>query len=370
MRKKFWAATFTLAGAIIGAGILGLPYVFAQSGFLIGIFWLVALGSIMIYVHLCIGEISLRTKGRHQLAGYAGQYLGKTGEVLMFFAMIFGIYSALLAYLVGEGQSLSKLLPGQIDPILLGVGFWVIMTLLLRRGLKGLKRIETYGVIAIVFLVLGFFIKMFPQIQLSNLAVNTPVNFAVPFGIVLFALLGFTTIPELRTEIRGREKVLKKAIILGSLIPIVLYIIFSAVFIGVLGRDVTPVATLSFGPIITILGIFTMLTSYFVLSFSLKDMFDYDLRLSKTNNFLFTSLAPLALYTFVSIFNIISFSNILAMGGVISGGLTGILVLLINQKSKLQTRNGIEPEIKMPMNYFIILILSILFIAGIVLQFI
>jgi len=39
--KKFWATTFTLTGTIIGAGILGLPYVFSQSGFFIGSFWLI-----------------------------------------------------------------------------------------------------------------------------------------------------------------------------------------------------------------------------------------------------------------------------------------------------------------------------------------
>ena len=55
MDKKFWATTFTLTGTIIGAGILGLPYVFAKSGFLVGLFWLVVLGAIMIFVNLSLG---------------------------------------------------------------------------------------------------------------------------------------------------------------------------------------------------------------------------------------------------------------------------------------------------------------------------
>ena len=41
------------------------------------------------------------------------------------------------------------------------------------------------------------------------------------------------------------------------------------------------IATLSFGPIMTILGIFTMLTSYFVLSYSLQDTFKNDIKLKK-----------------------------------------------------------------------------------------
>ena len=370
MNKKFWATTFTLTGTMVGAGILGLPYVFAQSGFLIGLFWLVVLGLILIFVNLTLGEITLRTNGKHQLPGYAEKYLGNWGKWTMFFALIFGIYSALLAYLVGEGESISKIFPGNINPVFFGIFFWIIMTLLLKRGLKGLKKIETWGVLGVMAIMFGIFIRFAPMIKMSNLIVWNQSNFTTPIGVVLFSLLGFAAIPELRKEIKGQEKLLKKAIIIGTTIPIILYAIFSSVFVGVLGKDVTEVATLSFGPLITILGIFTMFTAYSVLSFSLKNAFEYDIRVSKKMNFFLTSFVPLVLYIFVSQFNLLGFSSILGIGGVISGGLTGILVLLIAKKAKSNTRNRKQPEIQMPINRMLIIILSIVFIAGIILEFV
>ena len=370
MNKKFWATTFTLTGTIIGAGILGLPYVFAQSGFLAGLFWLIVLGAVMIFVNLTLSETILRTKGKHQLSGYAEKYLGRWGKYAMFFAMLFGIYSALLAYLIGEGESLSKLLPGNINPILLGIAFWLVMTLLLREGLRGLKKIETWGVLGIIIIILGIFIKFIPHVQPSNLLTFNLPNFVLPIGVIMFALLGFTSIPELRQEIKGQEKFFKKAIILGTLIPIFLYILFSSIFVGILGKNVTEVATLSFGPLITILGIFTMLTSYFVLSYSIRDTFKYDFKTSKTTNFVFTSLAPLIVYILVSKFNILGFASILGIGGVISGGSTGILILLMSKKAKTKTRNGKNPEIQMPITWPVIILLVFIFIAGIVLEFI
>ena len=369
MNKKFWATTFTLSGTIIGAGILGLPYVFAKSGFLAGLFWLIVLGAVMIFVNLSLGEITLRTKGKHQLSGYAEKYLGKWGKYIMFFAMIFGVYSALLAYLVGEGESLSQLIPGNTHPLVFGIAFWLIMTLLLKEGLKGLKRIETWGVIAIIAIVTGIVIRFAQFIKPANLMTWNQTSFALPIGIVLFALLGFTSIPELRQEIKGQEKLLRKAIILGTLIPIILYIAFSATFIGVLGTNITEIATLSFGPLMTILGIFTMLTSYFVLSFSLKDAFRYDFKTSKKTNLIFTSIVPLILYIIVTQFEFIGFTLILGIGGVISGGLTGILILLMLKRAKKTTRNKKKPEIRMPINWLLIIILSIIFIAGIILEF-
>lgn len=370
MNKKFWATTFTLTGTIVGAGILGLPYVFSQSGFLIGLFWLVALGAVMMYVNLALGEVTLRTRGKHQLSGYAEKYLGPWGKRLMFFAMIFGVYSALLAYLVGEGQSLSQIIPGGTHPIVFGIAFWLIMTLLLREGLKGLKKVETWGVIAIIAIITGIVIRFAQFVKPENLMTWNHPNFALPIGVVLFALLGFTSIPELREEIKGQEKLLRKAIILGTTLPIILYIAFSSIFIGVLGTNITEIATLSFGPLMTILGIFTMLTSYFVLSFSLRDTLKYDLRRGKKITFLLTSLVPLALYIITTQFDFIGFILILSIGGVISGGLTGILILIMAKRAKTNKRNNKEPEINIPLNWILIIILSIIFTLSIVLEFV
>ncbi|MFH1328389.1 MAG: hypothetical protein ABIH76_06070, partial [Candidatus Bathyarchaeota archaeon] len=60
------------------------PYVFAKSGFIIGLCWLIFLDAILILVNLYIGEVTLRTKGTHQLQGYAKKYLGLKGSKIMF----------------------------------------------------------------------------------------------------------------------------------------------------------------------------------------------------------------------------------------------------------------------------------------------
>lgn len=361
--KKFWVTAFTLAGTTIGAGILGLPYVFSQSGFFIGIFWLIVLGFILLFVNLYLGEIALRTKTTHQLPGYAKKYLGKKGEVLMFITVAFGIYSALLAYLIGEGQSFSTLFFGNLDySIYFAIGFWFIMTLFLSQGLKELKKIELWGVLAIILIIFIIFFKFIPDVNVNNFVQYDLSNFFLPFGIVMFALLGFTSIPELRMEIKGQESLLKKAVLVGTLIPVILYLIFSYVFVGVLGKTVEQVATISFGNIVIILGIFTMLTSYFVLSFSLKDIFIFDFK-KKRWSFYFVSLLPLFLYLAISFFNLADFVKVLGIGGVISGGLTGILILLTNLKAK--EKGNRNPEFSIPINWVIIGILGLIFLAGI-----
>ncbi|MEX0920455.1 MAG: aromatic amino acid transport family protein [Candidatus Pacearchaeota archaeon] len=369
--KRFLTAAFTLSGTIVGAGILGLPYVFAQSGFFIGMFWILFLGMIMILINLYMGEITLRTKNIHHLPGYAERFIGEWGKRIMMGAIIFGIYSALLAYLIGEGQSLSQLFTGSIESsFFFGVFFWLIMVTFLQGGLNDLKKLEYWGVWGIIFVVFIAFILLFPQVSVDNLTYIDVPQIFLPFGVVLFSLIGFLSIPELRRELGRDKELMKKSILLGAFVPVILYIILSLVFVGVAGDELKQVATLSFsggvGNVLLILGIFTMFTSYFVLSFALKDYFFYDLKRRKLS-FFFTSVFPLALYLIVYFFDLAGFVTVLGLGGVVTGGVAGILILIMNLKAK--EIGDRKPEYSIPLNKIAIGILTLIFIVGIFFEF-
>lgn len=133
--------------------------------------------------------------------------------------------------------------------------------------------------------------------------------------LFFFALVGFYSIPELELEIKGSEKKFKKAIIIGVVIPIIVYIIFSFIFVGVLGENVPQVATIGLGKLVIILGIFTMLTSYFILSFSLKDVFEFDLNYSKRKSFLLVTIIPIIIYISLFFLEKLSFVDVIGIGG-------------------------------------------------------
>jgi len=73
-------AATTLIGTIVGAGLLAIPYVISQTGFLIGFIITVLLGLSFLFLNLITGEIVLRTKEQHQITGYTGKYLGPWGK--------------------------------------------------------------------------------------------------------------------------------------------------------------------------------------------------------------------------------------------------------------------------------------------------
>lgn len=363
--KHFYEAVATLIGTVIGAGIFGIPYVVAKSGFLIGAFYIVFIGLSILMINLYIGEITLRTKGDHQLTGYAEKYLGKWGKRIMAFSMLFGIYFALTAYLIGEGEVLSAIFGG--PPLLYSLLFFIIVSAIIYIGLRLIKRFEVLLSLIFLFIIFLIIAFSFVKIDLTNLAHLNLAYLFLPYGVVLFAFLGAVAIPEMKEELVKHKKLLKKAIILGSLIPLIVYLIFSFVVVGVTGLKTTEIATIGLGNLIgekmilfgNLFAIFAMATSFLTLGLALKEMYNYDYRLNKKIAWLLTCSVPLILI----LLGVKSFIKTIGIAGSIAGGIDGILIVLMFWRvKKLGER---KPEYSLSKHKLIGMILMLVFILGI-----
>ncbi len=351
----------------MGAGFLGLPYVASQTGIKIALFELLIIGTIMTFVMLGLGEVILRTKEKHQLAGYAERYLGKTGKRLMAASMVIGIYAALLAYLIAESQSLSFIIEGSFNQnIRWGIVFWALVSIITYGGIKSVKKAEFIGV-ALVLATLGIItIIAFPEIKAENLAYTNATNWIAPLGVIIFSLLGYSALPEAR-ELQGpHAKTLRKSIIGAYLIVIIVYSVVTALVIGALGTRIPEVATLVLGRKFAAIGVVTMLTAYLALATALIDMLRYDYGWHRKQAWALTSSVPIALFALVSLTHLASFTLILEIGGLVSGGLTIIMILLMVRKAK--ERGNRKPEYQLPNIPGLRILLTIAFIAITVLE--
>jgi len=361
---KTLAATSTLIGTIIGAGILGIPYVVMKSGFSIGLAHLVLVAIIMIITMLYLGEIALRTKQNHHLSGYAAKYLGKKGKTAMFIAFSFGIYAALLAYLIGEGESLSHLIFGTSSySLYLGIAFWIFMSLLSYYGLKALEEGETVGVIFILIMVISITLLAWNRIDINNLNYINYKNIFLPFGVILFAFLGFAAVPETIRILNKERRLMKKTILTANFIVLIIYALFAAVVLGFKGFATPQIATLALGKPFIFLGMLTMFTSYLALSIALIDSIRFDFNKTKTKAWLYTIFPAFIVYLFLNLINRTSFTKVLGIGGTISGGFTAVLILLmINSAKKKGDR---RPEYSIPYSKILTGILITIFTLGV-----
>ncbi len=366
--SKFFPGLAVLVGTAIGAGYLGMPSVISKSGFFPGVLWIFLIGLFVLFIQLYLGEVVLRTKGNHQLTGYAEKYLGKTGKILMFFAMIFGIYSALTAYLIGEGESLSYAFTGNGSfSNFFSLGFWLFMAGLTNIGLKALKKYEKIALMIFAGVLIVIFALFAGRINFDNLAYTDSGSIFLPFGIILFSFLAFSAMPETRRVISGQEKLMKRIIISSIGILLFVYVLFTAIVIGNFGKNVPEIATMALGRGFSILGVLTMFTAFFTLTLAIRDMFRFDFKLGRFRGWLFAIFVPLILFLVIQAFNLVSFSQILSLSGIVSGGLTGILVLLMNIKAK--SMGDRKPEYSISITWKIISLMSLIFIAAVIAEF-
>jgi tyrosine-specific transport protein len=371
MAKHLVDAIATLMGFIIGAGILGIPYVVAKAGFLTGLIDIVLIGIAVLFLNLYTGEIALRTKGSHQLSGYAEAYYGNWGRRIMVFFMIVGLYGALIAYIIKEGQFLSAILSPFFggSPLVYSIIFFGIFSILVYLGLGAIEKSELLMVLLLFLIILAISIFCMPHVNLQNLNSFEPTNFLIPYGVILFAFFGMAAIPEVKEEMKNDRKNIKKAIIIGSAIPILLYVLFAFIVVGV-SSNVTDGAILGLSQVLgykmfmlgIIFGILTMATSFIAVALALKESYMFDLKLRKFTSSTLTCFIALAIALIIIMSDIKNaFFIVLDITGAVIGSLTAIFVILIYLKAKKHGQRKPEYSIN---NRFIGFILIIMFILG------
>ncbi len=363
MKKEFFDAVWTLVGTTVGAGILSLPYVFYKAGFLTGLFVMIITGLIMLVVTLYLGEIVLRTKGKHQLSGLTGIYLGKKGKVVMFIANLLSIYGALTAYIIASGQTLAAIFGG--NTLIYSIIFFIVLSIIIYFSISILEKFESLfsPLKIIISLILSFLLIRF--IDFSNLSGFNLTNILVPYGALIFAFTGISAVPEINEELKNKRLMLY-SIIVGMLITLVIYFLFVFSTVGAVSQ-VNEVATISlsgFGKGINIFAnlfaLFAMATAFVALGFALKDNLTLDFKVKNFPSWLIVISVPLLL----SLTKFLGFAKLIELSGAVAIGIMLLIILFIHSKAK--QKGNRNPEYQLSDNKILKILLAIIIIIGIV----
>ncbi|MDD3734880.1 MAG: aromatic amino acid transport family protein [Candidatus Pacebacteria bacterium] len=352
-----------ISGTIIGVGLFALPYITLQVGFWTMLFYFLFLGLVAIIVHLFFVDVSVKTPDLKRFPSFAKIHLGSTAEKIAFFSTIFGIIGTLLSYLIIGGGFLNTILNS------FGIGensFWgVIIFFILAAGLiffdiKYVSSIEFWGLVLFILILGVLFFVSVPHLNVDNLFIGkaTAQNIFLPYGAVLFSLWGAALIPEAEEMLDRNKKKLKKIVALAILIPIVVYLFFIFIILGVCGKATTESAMVCLNNFLPqgilnlslFFGFLTCFTSFITMGLTLKKVFWFDLKINKNVAWAITCFIPLILY-FLGVQNFIQIISIL--GGVLLA-IDGILIILMHRK--------VNPQKFRVLRYFLIAI----FVIGII----
>lgn len=286
-------------------------------------------------------------------------------------------YGALTAYIIKTGEFLNALL----SPILGGttmlysIIFFIFSFIIIYEGIKIVEKSEVSMVFLIFIIIIIIAIFAIPNLNTNNLTNFNIKNFFIPYGIVFFAFLATPAIPAMNEELKNNKKALKKAIIIGSLIPLFIYILFALIVVGITGINTTDGAILGLATILgnkllilgSILGILTMATSFIAVAFALVEMYHFDYKLKRKISSVFSCFIPLIIALIIINSNIKNaFFKVLDITGSIGGSLAAILIILIWLKAKKLGNR--KPEYSINKKNILILIMILMLILGIVIK--
>lgn len=351
---------FIIISTIIGLGIFVLPYTFSQSGYFF-LFWLFFWFFSFLILHLLFGEILFRSESKNNLPGLTAKYLHPSFKHLVWFFDYFGMLGVFLVYFIAFAKFWSLVFPG-INAFWFKLFFALFNIYFILKEFSLFTRMESVLSLGILFLFLSIALFLLPYFEIKNifLVLNNFQEPFLPYGVLLFAFSGISSM-ALVYDLIGKNKSLYFKINFWSLLTITfLYLFYVLVIVGFLGFEVSEASIESLYPYLPkfltlLIIIMASLNMVFVdFCFYLKRGLIHDYQLSpKAANILIT----------ISVFLLIFLnpSRLVALIGFISEFFLAFNLLVI---SLIYLKLKEKIYFKIPSS--LVVILSLIFLSGII----
>ncbi|AEW76803.1 phosphoglycerate kinase [Aggregatibacter actinomycetemcomitans ANH9381] len=246
LKNKTFGSALIIAGTAIGAGMLAMPLTSAGMGFAFTAALLIGLWLLLAYSGLLFVEVYQTAKRKDDgVATLAEKYFGIPGRIISTLSLFILLYALSAAYMAGGGTLLANALPkdflGSAD-ITLKISI-LIFTFILgafvvigTKGVDNITRVLFSGKIIAFILVLAI---MLPKVIGENLtAMPLEYTLILSAGPIFFTSFGFHVVMgSINNYLEGDVKRFRSAIIIGTAIPLMAYLLWQLATHGILSQN-------------------------------------------------------------------------------------------------------------------------------------
>jgi len=238
VKNRALGSVFIVAGTTIGAGMLAMPLAAAGVGFATTLGLLFILWAVMCYTALLLLEVYQHVPAETGLGSLAQRYLGRYGQWITGFSMMFLMYALTAAYISGAGELLASSISEWFN-VSLSSSAGVLIFTLVAGGVVciGTSLVDLFNRFLfsakILFLVIMLALLM-PHVHQANL-LTMPLEKGLALSAlpVIFTSFGFHgSVPSIVSYMGGNIRQLRKVFIIGSAIPLVAYIFWQLATLG------------------------------------------------------------------------------------------------------------------------------------------
>jgi tyrosine-specific transport protein len=243
MKTKVLGSSLIIAGTTIGAGMLALPLVSASLGFFTASLLMIGIWAIMSYTSLLMLEVHQYGQRSATLHSLALQFLGKNGQRIATFSMLFLFYALCAAYIAGGSEQfhskINIISPFKLSKTGSTILFTVIVAIVIALGTKTVDVINRGLFTLKLIMLVSILFFLTPNITgeyLMSLPVHQGVFItALP---VIFTSFGFHgSIPAIVNYLDLDIKKIKTSLLIGSSLPLVIYLFWQGITLGQLSQS-------------------------------------------------------------------------------------------------------------------------------------
>ena len=297
-RNKTFGSILLVGGTSIGAGMLALPLTTGAGGFYFSSGLLFLAFAFMLLSLFFLMEATLMSgKVSANLITICRERLGNFGASIAWISFLMLLYSVAAAYLSGGGSLIADVLSAgtghQISPNIGIFIFLIVFGFIVVFETKAVDAINRICMVGLILSFLSLLIFVTPHVSAENYVGGKPKYLWAAIPVVVLSFTSHIIVPSLRNYLEGDVLKLKRALLYGSLIPLLFYLVWEFLIIGMLplsgkyglesiGGGPHPVAGLT-EALNAILGIpwiaiivgffsfFALITSFFGVALSLYD---------------------------------------------------------------------------------------------------
>jgi tyrosine-specific transport protein len=236
--SKLLGGILLVAGTTIGAAMLALPVITGFAGFFPALLLFILFWAYMTYTALLMLEVNVSSEGNLNLISMVRNSLGPWGEAISWIVYLFLLYSLTTAYIAGSGPifiDFIQSLTGYQMPLWLGpIPLLLIFGFFVYKGTQSVDYANRFLMIGLAIAYLMMVIFLTPHVQLDLLTYKDWKYFWMGVPIIATSFGFHIIIPSL-TKYMGRDiKLIKNSILIGSLIPLIVYVIWEFLTLGII----------------------------------------------------------------------------------------------------------------------------------------
>ncbi|HLB53078.1 MAG TPA: aromatic amino acid transport family protein [Chlamydiales bacterium] len=277
-----------VVGCCIGAGMLALPVLIGLAGFFPSLLMLIAAWAFMTYTGCLLIEVNGWFEGPVNLLSMVKEGLGKTAYGIAWATYLLLFYSLLVAYVSASGAIFSSILQAlfhiQISDQMASLIFTLLLGWIIYLGTGTVDLVNRFLMIGLITAYVALIAVGIMKVEPHNLA---HIHFGKLFLSlpVLVVSFGFQNlVPSLITYMREDLQRVKHAIVGGSFIVLIIYLLWCLVILGVVppeqladyynqGKEATSALTSTTSPFLInssrLFAFFAIITSFLPIGLTL-----------------------------------------------------------------------------------------------------